>query len=375
MKVLLLMNSLGAGGAERSMVEFAKFLHGKPDISVSFVCLERRKIGLEEEVEDSGIRTLFYSGKKGYKSKSQFLLKILKSERPDIIHSVLVDSNIVLRFARLFYKSGSVVQSLVNTPYSHERKKDNKLPWHKFLLAKQLDKWTARMIPDIFYHSITKEVLNHYIPIYGIKNNFRVIYRGRYENKFLGVKSENKNFTLINAGRQEFAKAQIDILKALKYLRSKYQLTDIKFQLLGRPGHYTKKINDFIAENDLEDQVDIPGFVKNVEERLVKADVFVFPSYYEGLGGALIEAFAAKLPCICSNIPVLKEVVGSEKGALFCNPGDYQKLGDNIYQLYKDENLRKELSEYSYANFEKKYKLEKINTEMLQMYRDLIKSK
>ena len=371
MKVLLLMNSLGAGGAERSMVEFAKFLHYKPEISVMFVCLERRKIGLEEEIKESGIKTIYYNGKKGYISKSQFLLRILKSERPNIIHSVLVDSNIVLRFARLYYKGGSVVQSLVNTPYSHERKKDNKLPWHKFLLAKQLDKWTARMVSDIFYHSITEEVLSHYISIYGIKNNFRIIYRGRYENKFLGIKSENKRFTLINAGRQEFAKGQIDILKALEYLRNKYQITDIDFQLLGRPGHYTKKINDFVAENALSDQVEIPGFVKNVEERLVKADVFVFPSYYEGLGGALIEAFAAKLPCVCSNIPVLKEVVGSEKGALFCSPGDYKSLGENIYKLYKDENLRKELSEYSYSNFQKNYKLEKINVEMLQMYRDL----
>lgn len=375
MKVLLLMNSLGAGGAERSMVEYAKFLHEKSDISVTFVCLERRKIGLEEEVKNSGIRTLYYNGRKGYKSKCQFLLRVLKSEKPDITHSVLVDSNIVLRLARLFNKEGKIVQSLVNTPYSLERKKDSKLSWYKFQLAKQLDKWTARATPDIFYHAITNEVLDHYMPIYGINDNYRVIYRGRYENKFLESTEKNSTFTIINAGRQEFAKGQLDILKALKYIRKKYNKTDIQFQLLGRAGHYTENIETFISENDLSHQIEISGFVNNVEERLVKADVFVFPSYYEGLGGALIEAFAAKLPCVCSNIPVLKEVVGNETGALYCEPGDFQTLGENIYRLYDDKNLRLQLSNYSYSNFQNRFKLEKINDEMLQMYRDLNESK
>jgi glycosyltransferase involved in cell wall biosynthesis len=375
MKVLLLMNSLGAGGAERSMVEFAKFLHDKPEVCVKFVCLERREIGLEKEVAEFGIPTLYYSGKKGYSSKTKFLLKILEQESPEIIHSVLVESNIVLRFARLFYKKGKIVQSLVNTPYSKERKKDGKLPQHKFFLAKQMDKWTARIVSGIFYHSITKEVLNHYKPIYNIEDNFKIIFRGRNNNRFVGNTTKEKRFTLINAGRQEFAKGQIDILKAVKYIKQKYKLKDLKFQLLGRPGHYSSILNDYIDRNDLSANVEILGFVNNVEERLAKADVFVFPSYYEGLGGALIEAFAAKLPCVCSNIPVLKEVVGNEDGALFSEPGDYESLGENIYKLYRDENLREQLSQYSYSHFQSNYKLKEINEEMFQMYMDLIARK
>ena len=374
MKVLLLMNSLGAGGAERSMVEFAKFLHKQAGIYVMFVCLQRREIGLESEVEEFGIRTIYYQGNAGYGSKTQFVLKILRLESPDIIHSVLVDSNIVLRFARLFYKKGEIVQSLVNTPYSEERKKDSELPWHKFMLAKNFDKWTARFSANIFYHSITKEVFNHYKPLYNIKNNYEIIYRGRYENKYVENISTNIKFTIINVGRQEFAKGQLDILKALNFIKQKYNTTDINFQLLGRPGHYSGMIERFIKHNNLEDQVEIKGFVNDVEKRLVQADAFVFPSYYEGLGGALIEAFAAKLPCICSNIPVLKEVVGKENGALFCAPGDFEALGENIYKMYQDEELRKRLGEYSHQNFQRRFKLENVNREMLQMYNDLLEA-
>lgn len=370
MKVLILINTLGAGGAERSMVEFAKFLHKSNGTTVQFVCLERRKIGLEEEVQNFGIKTFYFKGNGGYKTKTQFLNKIIEKEAPDIVHSVLAESNFILRFWRLFYKRKGVkiVQSLVNTPYSVERKKDSNLSWQKFQLAKQVDKWSARVIPGIFYHAITKEVYEHYKPLFNIKDNYKIIYRGRYENKYIGA-PKSKKFTLINVGRQEFAKGQIDILKALLFLKKEHGITDVHLQILGRPGQNSNRLNEFIQKNSLEDQVEIQGFVNDVEKRLVEADVFVFPSYYEGLGGALLEGFAAKLPCVCSNIPVLKEVVGDENGALFCDPGDYKELAKNIYKLYQNEDLRQELSKYSYARFQEKFRMETINEQMLEMYR------
>src|SRR5690606_20773251 len=111
-------------------------------------------------------------------------------------------------------------------------------------------------------------------------------------------------------GRQEFAKGQIDILKALIYIEKQYHINDINLEIIGREGEYSDRLKKYITENHLEERIIVPGFVTDVEKRLAKAHIFVFPSYYEGLGGALVEAFAAKLPCVCSSIPVLKEVVG-----------------------------------------------------------------
>jgi len=370
----MFINSLGAGGAERSMVEFAKFLHLKNDVTLKIVCLKHKEIGLEKEVEEFGIRTIYYEGNGGLKAKTAFLTSIINDENPDIIHSVLAEANLILRLSRLFTKKGKIIQSLVSTPYSLERKKDSELSWQKFKLAKQLDIWTARLTPGIFYHAITKEVYDHYSPLFKIKSNYKIIYRGRYEN--LNVETlynETPGFLIINVGRQEFAKGQIDILKALNYLREKYEISDVNLQILGRPGQYSNKLINLIKENKLKDQVQIHGFVDDVEKRLVNADAFVFPSYYEGLGGALLEAFAAKLPCICSDIPTLKEVVGKEDGALFSPPGDHKALANNILKLYENENLRSKLGKYSYTRFQEAFKMETINQEMLTMYQELIK--
>jgi len=372
MKVLILINTLGAGGAERSMVEFAKFLFLEKDIIVKFVCLERREIGLEKEVASFGIPVIFYNGQSSYLSKIKFLDRIVNEESPNIIHSVLTQSNLILRGLRLKNKKGKIIQSLVNTSYSLERKKDNQLSWHKFQVAKQLDIWSARLTRGIFYHAITQEVFNHYKPLFNIGENYKIIYRGRYENKYVDDTEKSEKFLIVNSGRQEFAKGQIDILKALKYLRDTHEISDIHFMLLGRPGHYSEVLESFIKDNQLENQVEIPGFVNNVEKRLATAHAFVFPSYYEGLGGALIEAFSAKLPCICSNIPVLQEVVGKEGGALFSAPGDIKVLAENIYALYKDENLRKKLGKHSYMRFKEAFQMKTINHQMLDMYKNIL---
>ena len=373
MKVIILINTLGAGGAERSMVEYAKFLHNKDHVQVKFLCLERRKIGLEQEVKETGIPIIFYEGKSNIFSKADFVNQVVSQEEPEIIHSVLTQANLVARiFSLKNKKKVKIIQSLVNTPYSLERKKDVKLPWYKFQIMKYLDLWTARFTPWVFYHAITKEVLNHYKSLFKIGNNYKIIYRGRFENNYVGKIEKSENFTIVNSGRQEFAKGQIDILKALKFLRDIYGISDIHFILLGRPGLYSEALENFIEENRISGQVEMAGFVNDVDKRLAAAHAFVFPSYYEGLGGALIEAFSAKLPCACSDIPVLKEVVGDQNGALFSAPGDYEKLGENILQLYKNHRLREKLSRHSFQRFQEAFRMEKINSEMLAMYSDVL---
>ena len=125
-------------------------------------------------------------------------------------------------------------------------------------------------------------------------------------------------------------------------------------QLIGE-GELRKKLEVKINDLGLRSKIKLLGRRNDVPVILKNSDFFVFPSYYEGLGGALVEAFAAKLPCVCSSIPVLKEVVGKEDGSLFAAPGDHEKLGDQIVALYENEKLRTKLSSVSYRRFHEKF--------------------
>ena len=375
MKILIFIDSIGAGGAEKSMVELAKFLTKQPGFEVKFLCINQQKIGFLEEVQSNDIPIIFFKDTSGYSKKLEFLNKTITEENPDIIHSVLAESNFLLRLVRVFNKRGKIIQSLVSTPYTEERKRDSQLPLLKYKMAKIFDEYSGKVNRGIHYHVITNEVLDHYREFLNIDDNYSLIYRGRRKNQYLDrIGKESSNFKLINVGRQVFAKGQLDILKALNYLRETNRLGTIKLKILGKEGKHTEALNEFVIKNKLENHVEILGFVKNVEEELAEANAFIFPSYYEGLGGALVEAFSAKLPVICTNIPVLREVVGDEKGALFSNPGDFKHLAENIYSLSKDQDLQSSLSTYSSKRFLENFQIDNIHQEMLNMYLEVHRS-
>jgi glycosyltransferase involved in cell wall biosynthesis len=377
MKIFLVINSFGAGGAERSTVELGKYLRSQ-SIAFYFIALRRRKIGVEQELEDEGFK-VFYCPSKRFVPRIVFLIRLIKQHQPDIVHSVLYDANLVTRFCQRLTKKVRYVNSLVNTAYSAERQRDKQLPKFKFRLVKYLDIISARMSKP-YFHAITTEVLKHYKPLFNIpEERSFVIYRGRYENTFRKKNSQapslitggNASLKLINTGRQEFQKGQILILKAIAHLKTLKGVENIHLNILGRAGNRTAELERYITENHLHEQVSLQGFRNDVDEQLAASDVFIFPSYFEGLGGALIEAFAAGLPCICSDLPVLREVVGDERGALFFQPGDYQGLAAQIEKLYYSSELRNELSEYALNRFYQKFRIEDISARMVTMYQTI----
>ncbi len=369
MKIFLIIDSLGPGGAEKSMVDLAIFLKDKGH-QVLFYCIDKREIGYENLIKKERINILYFKSNNIIK-RSKELSKVIKAEKPDLIHSVLLRSNLTVRFVRLFINKTITIESLVNLSYSKKRTVQNNLPIYKSFLVKQFDKWSARIFPS-FYHTISAEVLYNYKRLYNIKDNFKIIYRGRRPNDFT-KKSYERSSNLISIGRQEFAKGHINILKALNLLKNdKNNKLNLKLTILGHAGKASNGLDNFIQENSLQHIVEIKGFVRDVEKQLSNSDIFIFPSYHEGLGGALIEAMAAGLPCICSDIPVLREVVGDKDGALFFPVDDFEKLADQITRLTNDHELRIRLGQYSYSRYKDMYRLELINNEMLELYENRV---
>ena len=102
------------------------------------------------------------------------------------------------------------------------------------------------------------------------------------------------------------------------------------------------------------------------------SDVFVFPSLYEGIGGAVIEAQAAGLPVICSDIEVFKEVMRDNKSTLFFETSNSSDLGKKLLQVAESPAMRKTMREEARKNFLQNFQLEKINYQVLEYYKDLV---
>ncbi|MFH1454685.1 MAG: glycosyltransferase family 1 protein [Armatimonadota bacterium] len=85
-------------------------------------------------------------------------------------------------------------------------------------------------------------------------------------------------------------------------------------------------------------------------------DVFVFPSFYEGFGLTVVEAQICGAPVVTSSSASLPEASG--RGALMCDPHNYEDIAEKIYKVLRDENFKKELvgkglenaAKFSYTN-------------------------
>ena len=64
-----------------------------------------------------------------------------------------------------------------------------------------------------------------------------------------------------------------------------------------------KELKELIKNLNLEKQIFLLGYRNDIPTLLEMADIFVYPSYFEGLSGSLIEAIISKTPIIISNIP------------------------------------------------------------------------
>lgn len=86
--------------------------------------------------------------------------------------------------------------------------------------------------------------------------------------------------------------------------------------------------------------VELVGFVDNVEDYLAAFDVFVYPSLFEGLGSTLLDAMAFGLPIVASNVGGIPEVVEDGVNGLLIPPGRPDELASALVRLVDDATLR-----------------------------------
>jgi len=98
------------------------------------------------------------------------------------------------------------------------------------------------------------------------------------------------------------------------------------------------------------------------------ADLFVFPSLYEGFGLPVLEAMACGTPVVCSNTSSLPEIVGD--AALTFDPLDVEEMAAKIKEALYDETLREEIREKGLRQAAK-FSWEKTGRETLKIYREV----
>ncbi|NEU78908.1 glycosyltransferase family 4 protein [Nostoc sp. UIC 10630] len=165
---------------------------------------------------------------------------------------------------------------------------------------------------------------------------------------------ERKNRTqisLVCCGRVGQRKGTFDLIKAFANLpnhQKKYT------QLILAGDGEIEKAQQLAASLNLSDQVTFLGWINSEkrDEVLSQADVFILPSYNEGLPLAILEAMGWSLPVIATPVGGISELVISNQNGLLVTPGNIKQLSSAMELLIENENLRLSLGSNARKNVE-----------------------
>jgi len=114
------------------------------------------------------------------------------------------------------------------------------------------------------------------------------------------------------------------------------------------------------------------GFRKDIKELISICDIFVLPSYREGVPRTLLEAGAMKKAIVTTNAPGCKEVVDDNINGFLVPIKDYKSLAQKIEILIKDKNLRKKFGENIRKKIVEEFSTKKVVKEYLKVYEEIL---
>jgi glycosyltransferase EpsD len=163
------------------------------------------------------------------------------------------------------------------------------------------------------------------------------------EKKRAELNVSKDDIAIISVGDLTRRKNHEAVIKAI----SKVESSKLKYIICGK-GELEGYLRDLISDLNIEDRVVFAGYRKDVNEILKSSDIFVFPSLWEGLGLAGIEAMAARIPVIASNRHGILEYAIDEETALLCEPKDSDGIARSIERLIYEEGLAEKLTDNAY---------------------------
>jgi glycosyltransferase involved in cell wall biosynthesis len=154
-------------------------------------------------------------------------------------------------------------------------------------------------------------------------------------------------------------------------VRSLTKITDVHLVVVGKETKYAKVVKDFIAKNDLVDRV---HFLKNVSHTDLpsiyqQAELFIYPSRFEGFGIPIVEALHSGIPVIAAKGSCLEEAGGP--GSVYVDPDDETALATHIKKILLNVELKSQMVS-SGRQYLETFNDQKIAGQINQLYTNII---
>lgn len=170
---------------------------------------------------------------------------------------------------------------------------------------------------------------------------------------------------LLFLGWLEVSKGIFDLLESIRNLREQGVLFHLT---LGGDGNAMTEARRFVEQNGLAGHVTFAGWVDEEVKRtlLMSCDVFVLPSWSEGLPNAMIEAMSAGLACVVTGVGAISDYVTDRHDALIVEPRNHPQLAEAIKELILNHSLRDALGQNGRSLAREQFSLEQGASRMSQ---------
>jgi len=273
------------------------------------------------------------------------LYKYFKNQKPDIVYTFTPKAGLLGMMASFLSRVPVRIHNIVGMPLMEATGK-------KFILLKFIERLTYFFSTNLFCNSFgLKKFINENLT----KKDVKVIAQGSingvdtefFKNtKTLDEKElirdkfkiDKKDFVITFVGRIVKDKGINELIEAFVNLSKKYN--NLKLLLVG---DYEEHLNPIKKENkiliDSLDSIITVGFQNDIRDFLSITDLFVLPSYREGLPNSLIEAGSFGIPLLATNINGCNEIIDDGITGILVEKKSAKKLEEAIDKLLEDKEL------------------------------------
>jgi glycosyltransferase involved in cell wall biosynthesis len=369
-RILLLSTSMGMGGADKLILTAARTMQSDGH-DVQIVSLTPLgPMGLE--ARELGIPTESLEMRRGIPDPRGMLrlVSLVRSWRPDVVHSHMVHANLMARALRLFVRVPALVSTIHNI-YEGGR---------LLMAGYQVSNGLVDHVTIVSEAAAERFLRERIVP----RELLTVIPNGVDTDLFRNVPADardalrhslgvDREFVWLAVGRFEIAKDYPTMLRAFAALREREPQSVLL--LVGR-GSLQKETEALANELQLGSAVRFLGVRQDVPQVMSAADAYVMSSAWEGMPMVLLEAAAAGLPIVATRAGGNHEVVRDGESGYLVPPRDFRALSDAMQRLMDhSETERRRMGAAGRNHVRAHYGLHRVAEQWERLYHEVLARK
>ena len=364
-KLIHAVFSLDTGGLEKLLVEMLKRLD-RDFFDVSVYCLTEEG-AVSKEIERLGLKIRYFNKQDGICYKLPFkIARFLKAEKADLIHTHDSSANFYGGIAARL----AGVNVILNTEHGGIYFESNrKKAINRFLTALN----TKQICVS---ESIKKDLESMKVSnrrLITINNGidlkiFEPAVDKLYKRKSMGVREND--FVITNVGRFSREKNQRLLLDAAQDILE--VIPNAKIVFVG-DGELKEQLEDKAKAKGLAGRVFFLGTRNDVPEILKASDCFVNCSVSESFGLAIVEAMAAGMPVIATDVGGVKEIITNNETGILIKADDKEALIKAVLRIRDDVAYRTEIIKNAKERANKRYNIDNMVQEYSNLYKEVLR--